>query len=125
MPFVDNPVASYGQELREPTLWARIDALRKSVGLTVAQLAERAGISEPGYYSRKKGGTLEVVTLEAMAKVFGVPPGVLLDGLPRDASSGAVAEPAPTYALAGDLAQRVAALERVLNDMRRALAVKP
>lgn len=56
----------------------KIEPIRKERGLSIKEMAERAGISEQGYYSRINNETLDLKVLLAIAEVLSVPAGQLL-----------------------------------------------
>lgn len=56
----------------------KIEPLRKALGISIKEMAERAGISEQGYYSRLRSETLDVKVLIALAEVLHVPAAELL-----------------------------------------------
>lgn len=56
----------------------KIEPIRKELGLSIKEMAERAGISEQGYYSRINNETLDLKVLLALAEVLHVPAGTLL-----------------------------------------------
>lgn len=96
----------------------KIEPLRKALGISIKEMAERAGISEQGYYSRLRSETLDVKVLIALAEVLQVPAAELLP----DAHRGEVLHRKPEgrpY-----VEDRLEQLEREVRGMRQELKRK-
>lgn len=93
----------------------KIEPIRKELGISIKEMAERAGISEQGYYSRIRSETLDVKVLIALAEVLRVPASKLLP----DEHQGEVLKRKP-----GErpyVEDRIELLERELRQVKSAL----
>lgn len=90
----------------------------KEAGVSLEQLAVRAGISETGFHSRFRDGTLQVRVLLAFADVLGIPAADLLP----DNHRGEILQRAP-----GDrpyVEERMDKLEREIRSLRNEMKRK-
>ncbi len=71
---------------------ARIIQVLEERGMSILELAEAAGISEGGFYSRFRDGSIQLKVLGAFARALQVPLGYLLP----DAERGEVIKHKPT-----------------------------
>lgn len=106
------------------TFWSRLEELRRDRGLTIHELWVKAGMSEPGYYSRKRAGHIDLKEVVALAEVLKASPVDLLMDAPQAAHGGnLVGEPAAPYARRY-LEDRVELLEQQLRDVRKELRAR-
>lgn len=100
---------------------SRIVKALEARGWTIVDLTDRVGISEGGFHSRFREGSLQLRTLEAMAKALDLPVGALLPNSQLPEEAAVVAEPQATYGKPQYLEQRVERLEVELRKLKEQL----
>lgn len=102
----------------------RVEKLVAAKGKTLGWLQQRVGITKTGYREMWQRESVRVVVMQAMAETLGVNMAVLLSADAPD-TLPAVSEPLPVYrAKPRYLEERVADLERELQQLKEKLPHK-